>query len=134
MNPFHPHLSGILFLTQPIGAAHICYFSAVPVRFSRQSRSALLNDIYQTSGNIDFLDDLTGQLVCYCSFTCCNRILFGDICSDLNGRTNLAVYLNCDFHFRLYRLCFFISRPAGLIQTSAMSYGALQGLTGSAES
>lgn len=61
-DPFHPHLSGILFLTQPICAAHICYFSAVPVCFSRQSRSALLNDIYQTSGNIDFLDDLTGQL------------------------------------------------------------------------
>ena len=36
MNLFHPHLSGILFLTQLICAAHICYLSAMPVRFSRQ--------------------------------------------------------------------------------------------------
>ena len=71
--------------------------------------------------NIDFLDDISRQLVSDSFFSCRDRILLGDIRGDADDRFCLPVDLNRDFNLIVLHLVLIIGRPACLEDSLCMS-------------
>ena len=63
------------------------------------SISLFRNNVNDTSGNVDFLNNITGQLITKHLFCCRNCISLSNILSDIDLTLHLAINLNDNFDF-----------------------------------